>query len=111
MPKKITVSKQSRRKPRARELIRERAADAPVIYANSVNIGTSLFDISLGFGQIEESTPKRLVVTETLRVIMSPQHAKELSRLLGEQVQGYEDRFGPLPAGPVVEIQEGPARA
>lgn len=83
-----------------RKTIREPADDRQTFYTNSANIGASLFDFQLAFGEIEEATEELLLVKETARIIMSPSHAKEFVRILADKVLDYEERFGEIPMGP-----------
>lgn len=82
------------------------SANAPVIYANNVEVRTSLFDTMIQLGLIEEATPETLVVKELGRVILSPPHMKALAEILSRNVTEYERTFGPIPTGPRLDELE-----
>ena len=65
------------------------------VYSNVVRIAHSRFEFLLDFGQV---TPERKEAVIRARVIMSPHHAKALSKLLTQKVHEYEEKNGPLGA-------------
>jgi hypothetical protein len=81
-------------------------SDIPVdFYANAVNIGTSVYDITLNFrlqsGELNQQSGEVLItVSAENNIRMSPQHAKALAGLLVNHIKGYEKQFSvtlPLP--------------
>jgi hypothetical protein len=60
------------------------------LYSNFFKVGFNAAEFLLDFGRHFEDSEERLY----LRVILGPAHAKELSRLLEQSVQGYEAKFG-----------------
>ena len=71
-------------------------------YANVCNATGTREEVVLYFG-VSQPTPAGqpdLTVQVSDRIILSPFAAKRLAQLLGNVVQAYEGRFGPLPAGP-----------
>ena len=86
-----------------------RLTPAPRIYANSVQLKTSLFDVSMELGIIAEITKDGVVADHVGTIIMSPQHAKALNDLLTARLADYEERFGKLPQLPVSEPPPGGA--
>ena len=71
-------------------------------YSNRVQLFVSNSDIIFDFFMTEPAstakTPKAIFQT---RVIMSPQHAKQFSRILGENIGKYEEMFGPISTAPI----------
>ncbi len=67
--------------------------DVPDVYANSVNMTMSVYDIILTFGQMTDPKdgPKINAV-----VRMSPQHAKVFGMLLLKHLKKYEKDIGKI---------------
>ncbi|MBK6644968.1 MAG: DUF3467 domain-containing protein [Anaerolineales bacterium] len=67
-------------------------------YANSVNVFSSLYDITLNFNAqsvvvIDQNKPQILQSSNECTIRMSPQHAKALVALLTDQIKKYEENF------------------
>ncbi len=67
--------------------------ETPEFYADSVNFMTNVYGFTLDFGvmQAQDRPPQT-----TVRVRMSPQHAKIMALLLRKNVQEYERRIGTI---------------
>ena len=81
-------------------------SDIPIeFYTNAVNIGTSVYDVTLNFrlqsGELNQQTGEVIItVSAENNIRMSPQHAKALAALLVHHIKGYEEQFSvnlPLP--------------
>lgn len=77
-------------------------------YANSVQVRMSVWDFFLGFGTLSQNSPEEVTLANFQGVYLSPQQAKALWNVLGNNLAQYEQTFGsitlePLPAseGPV----------
>jgi len=77
------------------------------IYSNSVQVRVSVWDFLLVFGLVHQETPEQVNVNNALGVYLSPQQAKALWNILGQNLAQYEQTFGALalepqpPKGPV----------
>ena len=91
-----------------RENIRKGLEEAPIHYANSVDILVSVYDFQLILGLIEEASSERLVAKVVARIMVSPQHAKALAGVLATNVKKYEEMFGQIPGAPSVEPSSEP---
>ena len=65
------------------------------IYANSVSVTTSVYDVLLAFGtrtpiSVQQGQKALVEADEKCRIRMSPQHAKSLAALLVRHVTDYE---------------------
>ena len=69
----------------------------PPIYANSVRISMSPFDVLMEFGYRgpKEGPDEFSVLT---RIVMSPAHAKTMIPILARMIADYETKAGPIPA-------------
>ena len=74
-------------------------------YANFASIVHNFAEFIIDFGRI---VPGREDVQVVSRVVMSPVHAKQLLRALGENVAIYERNFGEIQQGPTPPQAGGP---
>jgi flagellar protein FlaG len=79
-------------------------------YANSVQVRVSVWDFQLVFGLASSESPEQVTVRNHQAVFLSPQQAKALWNVLGQNLSQYEQAFGTLnlepkshnfPQGPV----------
>jgi hypothetical protein len=80
------------------------------IYANSVQVRVSVWDFQLVFGLASSESPEQVTIRNNQAVFLSPQQAKALWNVLGQNLAQYEQAFGTLnlepknqsfPSGPV----------
>ncbi len=81
-------------------------------YANSVQVRVSVWDFFLNFGIVHQETPDQVTIENSHGVYLSPQQAKALLSMLGQNLAQYEQTFGaialepqghpmPMPTGPI----------
>ena len=79
-------------------------------YANSVQVRVSVWDFQLVLGLASSESPETVTVRNHSAIIMSPQQAKALLNVLGQNIAQYEQAFWTLnlephghnfPSGPV----------
>jgi hypothetical protein len=79
-------------------------------YANSVQVRVSVWDFQLVFGLAASETPDQVTIRNHQAIFLSPQQAKALCNVLGQNIAQYEQAFGTLnlepqtqnfPRGPV----------
>jgi hypothetical protein len=79
-------------------------------YANSVQVRVSVWDFQLVFGLAQSDSPDEVNIRNSGSVFLSPQQAKALWNVLGQNLAQYEQAFGTLnlepqsqnfPIGPV----------
>ena len=79
-------------------------------YANSVQIRVSVWDFQLVFGLASSDAPDQITIRNHNAIFLSPQQAKALWNMLGQNLAQYEQAFGALnlepqshnfPQGPV----------
>lgn len=73
--------------------------EAEGIYANLVMIAHSATEMILDFARIMPGAPKTKVQA---RIIMTPAHAKMMSKTLSDNLKKFEEKFGEIkiPGGP-----------
>jgi flagellar protein FlaG len=65
-------------------------------YANSVQVRASVWDFLLVFGTARQDQPDEVVLRNFQGVYLSPQQAKALWNLLGQNLAQYEQAFGSI---------------
>jgi len=78
-------------------------------YANSVQVRVSVWDFQLVFGLALSEGPDQVTIRNHQAIFLSPQQAKALWNVLGQNLAQYEQAFGTLnlePHGPV--FPQGP---
>ena len=69
-------------------------------YANSVQIRASVWDFLLTFGTMAQTAPDKLQINNFQGIYLSPQQAKALANLLGNNIVQYESAFGEIKLDP-----------
>ncbi|MHA4132293.1 DUF3467 domain-containing protein [Bacillus cereus] len=70
----------------------ERQTPQAAMYCNGVSVSRGLFDFELELKQNSSGVDQTLGT-----IIMSPQHIKALAELLMQNIEKYEDQYGPIP--------------
>jgi len=70
-------------------------------YANSVQVRMSVWDFLLVFGTMQNQLPDEVTIRNLQGIYLSPQQAKALFNLLGQNLQQYEEAFGEIQLEPV----------
>lgn len=69
-------------------------------YANSVQVRVSVWDFLLIFGTASQESPEQVNIQNTAGIFLSPQQAKALWNVLGQNLAQYEQTFGTLALEP-----------
>ena len=69
-------------------------------YANSVQVRMSVWDFQLVFGTLRQDTPAEIQLANFQGIYLSPQQAKALWTVLGNNIHQYEQTFGKLALEP-----------
>ncbi len=70
-------------------------------YANSVQVRMSVWDFFLGFGTVSQNAPDEVTLLNFQGIYLSPQQAKALWNVLGNNLAQYEQTFGSLTLEPI----------
>jgi Protein of unknown function (DUF3467) len=65
-------------------------------YANSVQVRVSVWDFQLIFGLATSESPEAVTIRNRNAIFLSPQQAKALWNVLGQNLAQYEQAFGTL---------------
>ncbi len=79
-------------------------------YANSVQVRVSVWDFQLVFGLASSESPEQVTIRNHDAIFLSPQQAKALWNVLGQNLAQYEQAFGVLnlePHGPQLSARAG----
>lgn len=78
-------------------------------YANSVQVRVSVWDFQLVFGLASSESPEQVTIRNHAAIYLSPQQAKALLNVLGQNLAQYEQAFGELSLEPQnVQFPHGP---
>jgi len=97
--------------PSQPRILLSKSADYRETYANSVQVRVSVWDFFLNFGLAHQETPDQVNVENNHGVYLSPQQAKALWNMLGQNLAQYEQAFGAIalePQGSPMPIPTGP---
>jgi hypothetical protein len=75
-------------------------ADYRESYANSVQVRVSVWDFQLVFGLAASDSPEQVTIRNHQAIYLSPQQAKALWNVLGQNLAQYEQAFGTLSLEP-----------
>lgn len=85
------------------------ADDYRETYANSVQVRVSVWDFQLVFGRASSDSPESVTIRNQEAVYLSPQQAKALWNVLGQNLAQYEQAFGTLNLEPQTQnFPQGP---
>ena len=70
-------------------------------YANSVQVRMSVWDFFLVFGTMTQDTPEEVNLANFQGIYLSPQQAKALFNVLGQNLAQYEQAFGSISLEPL----------
>jgi flagellar protein FlaG len=96
--------------PQQPQLNLSQTTDYRESYANSVQVRVSVWDFQLTFGLASSESPDQVTIRNHQAIFLSPQQAKALWNILGQNLAQYEQAFGELnlepqnqsfPRGPV----------
>lgn len=79
----------------------EKAQDYTDRYANSVQVRVSVWDFHLTFGNAHQDSAEEVTVSNFQGIYLSPQQAKAMWNVLGQNLAQYERTFGQLALEPV----------
>ena len=65
-------------------------------YSNSVQVRVSVWDFQLVFGLASSDSPEQVTIRNHDAIYLSPQQAKALWNILGQNLAQYEQAFGTL---------------
>ena len=76
-------------------------------YANSVQVKMSVWDFQLVFGTMQQNSATTVELDNFQGIYLSPQQAKALWNILGQNLSQYEQTFGKLALEPQMSAVRG----
>lgn len=77
-------------------------------YANSVQVRASVWDFYLSFGTAHQDSADQVTIKSFQGIYLSPQQAKALWNVLGQNLAQYEQAFGNIALEPQSVGQQRP---
>ena len=68
----------------------------PLFYANHIQMGHTVFDLRIVFGEVTDVSEGQVEITHRAQVTMSWLEAKALAEALAIYVKHYESNYGPI---------------
>jgi hypothetical protein len=88
------------------QVMKWKEQDYPSVYANIMGFAMSPFDISLIFGELGESSLTEVTGIPKVKVIVTPEQASNLMKLLGVTLTAYIENNGQLRTTGAVNVEE-----
>jgi len=87
--------------PQQPQLNLAQTSDYRESYANSVQVRVSVWDFLLVFGLASSDSPEQVNIRNHQGIFLSPQQAKALWNVLGQNLAQYEQAFGSISLEPL----------
>jgi hypothetical protein len=87
------------------QIVKWRGDEFPSYYSNLMAFGMSPFDISITFGEIGNATSKEVEGVPRAKIILSPEQAANLMKLLGLALSNYVQNNGTLRMSGSVDLE------
>ena len=87
------------------QMVKWREQEFPSIYSNILGFGLSAFDVTLIFGEIGDATPTEVTGIPRAKVILVPEQAANLLKLLEIGLATYVQNNGPLRTSGSVDME------
>jgi hypothetical protein len=95
----------SQPKLKAGQIVKWKEQEFPSVYSNIMGFGLSAFDITLIFGEIGEVTPTEVTGIPKAKVILVPEQAANLIKLLEIGLATYVQNNGALRTSGAVDME------
>ena len=89
------------------EIHLNKTADYRENYANSVQVKMSVWDFQLVFGTMQQDSAAEVTLSNYQGIYLSPQQAKALWNVLGQNLAQYEQTFGKVALEPQLATGRG----
>lgn len=86
--------------PQQPKVVMEPTAEYRENYSNSVQVQMSVWDFRLSFGTAHQDSPEQVTIKSFQAIYVSPQQAKALWNVLGQNLAQYEQTFGQIALEP-----------
>jgi hypothetical protein len=76
----------------------------PTVYSNLMGFGMTPFDINLIFGEVDSATTTEVVGIPRVKLILTPEQAANLYKMLGVAVQAFVANNGALRSVGAIDV-------
>lgn len=83
-----------------------RDQEFPTVYANMMGIAMTSFDIGIVLGEVHEATPSLVTGTPRVKVLLTPEQASNLAKLLSVALESYVEANGRIRTGGAVNVDD-----
>jgi hypothetical protein len=80
--------------------------ECPTVYANMMGLALTSFDIAVVLGEVGDVTPDVVTGIPRVKVLLSPEQASNLAKLLNAALGQYIETNGQLRAGGAVNLDD-----
>jgi Protein of unknown function (DUF3467) len=88
------------------QVVQWKEKEHPTVYANIMGFSLSPFDIGILFGELGESTPTLVNGIPNVKVVVSPEQAANLAKLLNVAIAAYVENYGPLRTAGAINLDD-----
>jgi hypothetical protein len=81
------------------QTVRFKEVEYPSIYSNIMGITASPFDVGIIFGEVEAAVGSEIIANPRVKVLLAPEQAANLARLLNSVLDQYVKNNGQLRTG------------
>jgi hypothetical protein len=89
-----------------KRIMKWKEQESPTVYSNMIGIGMTPFDINLIFGEVVESDGNTVTGVPRVKILLTPEQALNLQKLLSVTVDAYIKSNGPLRTAGAVDTVE-----
>jgi Protein of unknown function (DUF3467) len=87
------------------QVVKWQEREYPIVYSNIMGFSMTAFDISLVFGQVGEATPEEVKGIPQVKVLLSPEQATNLMKLLDISLKAYVEKHGEIRTSGAVNLE------
>lgn len=77
--------------------------DCPTVYSNFMGVGATPFDLAIIFGEVDLTEGSESQANPKVKVILAPEQAANLIKMVGEVLKQYVAANGTLRTGGMIE--------
>jgi hypothetical protein len=96
MPEESTTQSPPSNQPQVEFVVPDPEGGIFTTYANNLQVGFTLFDIRMVFGEVVDAQPDKIVVEQRAQVTISYLQAKMLVMILAKAIAAQEARVGEI---------------
>jgi hypothetical protein len=80
--------------------------ECPTVYANMMGLAMTPFDITVILGEVGDAKPEEVTGIPRVKLLLSPEQASNLAKLLNAALEQYIENNGQLRTGGAVNLDD-----